>query len=110
MYKVKRQYHILVNFFYISVDFCFSLVYYMLERSDHMSISATINSLLSLRGKKKADLADLFGVSKQAISNKFSRETWTASDLIKIADFCGAGVAFISGDMVLPFEDEEAEK
>ncbi|MBQ1406140.1 MAG: helix-turn-helix domain-containing protein [Oscillospiraceae bacterium] len=75
-----------------------------------MPISATIKSLLTMRGKTKTDLANLFGVSKQAISNKFTRDTWTASDLVRIAEFCGASIAFVSGDMVLPLSNEKTEE
>lgn len=54
-----------------------------------MSISKKIKIMLVLGEKDHAGLADCFGISKQALSNKFYRDTFTAQELIKAAEFCG---------------------
>lgn len=63
-----------------------------------MSISDRVKGLLALCGKKQIDLAQHFGMSKQTMSNKFARNGWFASDLVKVADFCGCKLAFIMPD------------
>ena len=61
-------------------------------------ISDCVKALLAIRGKKQIELAELFGMSKQAMSNKFSKNSWFAKDLIKVAELCGCKVAFILPD------------
>lgn len=64
-----------------------------------MSISAAIKALLSITGHKQSDLMDNLKVnSKQALSNKFTGERWSASDLVKIAESTGCQLCFISPD------------
>ena len=63
-----------------------------------MSISDKVKGLLALSGKRQIDLAADFGVSKQSMSNKIARNSWFASDLIKVADFCGCKLAFVMPD------------
>ena len=43
------------------------------------------------------DLANVLGMTKQSFSNKMQRDTFTASDMIKIASFLGMEV-IISGE------------
>ncbi len=59
-----------------------------------MSVSTKIKALLNLSGKDHAGLATHYGISKQALSNKFYRDSFSAEDLIKAADFCGCTLAF----------------
>ena len=64
-----------------------------------MSVSQKIKSLLTLSGKDKKGLLEPLGLSSsQALSNKFNRESFNASDLIKIADYCDAKLLFIAQD------------
>ncbi len=64
-----------------------------------MSISQKVKALLSLTGKKQVDLMEPLDMgSKQSMSNKFSNGRWSAEDLVKVADACGAKVAFILPD------------
>ena len=63
-----------------------------------MSVSNIVKGLLAIRGIKQIDLASHFGMSKQTMSNKFARNSWFASDLVKTADFCGCKLAFILPD------------
>lgn len=63
-----------------------------------MAISSKIKALLNLSGKDHAGLAKYLGISSQALSNKFYRDSFSAADLIKIADFTGCPLAFVSND------------
>ena len=60
-----------------------------------MAISGKIKALLQLKGKEQIDLARHLEISKQSLSNKFYRDSFSAGDLIKIADFLGCSLAFI---------------
>ena len=66
-----------------------------------MSITDKVQAAIILSGKSKAELAKYLGISRQSLSNKFSRGSFSAEDLIKIADFTGS---------TLLFEFEESQK
>ena len=63
-----------------------------------MSVSNKVKSVLPLSGKKQNDLAAEFGMSKQAMSNKITRNSWFAKDLVKVANFCGCKLMFVFPD------------
>jgi len=63
-----------------------------------MAVSDSVKALLALSGKKQNQLAEHFEMSKQAMSNKFAKNSWFAKDLIKAAEMCGCKVAFIMPD------------
>jgi transcriptional regulator with XRE-family HTH domain len=64
-----------------------------------MTVSNKIKAMLKLKGRKTTDLAKYLGLSSShALSNKFARGSFTAEDLIKIADFLGCEIAFIFDD------------
>ena len=63
-----------------------------------MSISNSVRMALAKSGKKQIDLADLYGCSKQAMSTKFSRESWFGKDLARVAAFTGGRLAFVYPD------------
>ncbi len=63
-----------------------------------MAISGKIKALLSLKGKDHSGLAKHLGISSQALSNKFYRDSFSAADLIKIADYFDCSLAFIVDD------------
>lgn len=76
-----------------------------------MAISDKIKGLLMLSGKKQIELASHFGMSKQTMSNKFARNSWFASDLVRVAAFCGCKLAFIMEDgQQLIITDDLCEK
>lgn len=60
-------------------------------------ISDRIKSVLQLNGKKNVDLAAYLGMSPQSLQNKLSRGSFSADDLIRIAEFTGAELAFLMG-------------
>ncbi len=63
-----------------------------------MGVSDSVKALLALNNIKQNQLADTFDMSKQAMSNKFAKNSWFAKDLIKVADMCDCKVAFIMPD------------
>ena len=78
-----------------------------------MSISAKVKALLNLQGKKQADLIAVLEMgSKQALSNKFSNERWSADDLIRVAEFTGCQLAFLlpNGERILLESNNKAQE
>ena len=47
-----------------------------------------------MKGKKYKELAQLFNISEQAMRNKFARGSFSADELIQIADFLDCQLAF----------------
>ncbi len=77
-----------------------------------MSVSDKVKGLLALSGKKQLDLAAHFGMSKQTMSNKMARDSWSAKDLAKVAEFAGCKVGFVLPDgqhIFLEPEDDTEE-
>ncbi len=63
-----------------------------------MSLSTKIKALLNLSGRDHAGLAEHLGISKQALSNKFYRDSFSAADLVKVADFTESRLSFVFPD------------
>lgn len=59
-----------------------------------MSVSEKIKALLAIKGKKNIDLANYLHISNQSLSNKFSRGSFSADDLINISNFLGCSLEF----------------
>jgi len=74
-----------------------------------MSITDKVKGLLALRGKKQLELAEHFDMSKQTMSNKMARGSWSGEDLARVAEFCGCKLAFIlpDGQQILISSDNE---
>lgn len=75
-----------------------------------MSVSDKVKGMLALTGKKQIELADAFGMSKQTMGNKIARDSWSASDLAKAAQFCGCYLAILMPDGQQIFIDAEKEE
>lgn len=60
-----------------------------------MSVSNKVKALISLSGRDNAGLAQYLKISKQALSNKLYRDSFSADDLIKIAVFTGCELSFV---------------
>lgn len=58
-----------------------------------MPITDKVKAAMVVRGKKNKELAQYFGITDQSLSNKFNRGSFSAEDLIKIANFTGATLA-----------------
>ena len=59
-----------------------------------MRITDAVLTALSAGGKSQGDLAEAQSVSKQAISNKISRGTWSGKELLDVAKLTGSKLAF----------------
>ena len=55
-----------------------------------MPITDKVKAAMAVSGKENKDLAQYLGITKQDLSNKFNRGSYSVEDLIKIADFTGA--------------------
>jgi transcriptional regulator with XRE-family HTH domain len=76
-----------------------------------MSVTDKIKALLSLRGKKNIELAKHLGISAQSMQNKLSRGSFSAEDLIKIADFLDCSLEFnIDGKQKITLDIEDLRK
>ena len=80
-----------------------------------VSVSNIVRMAAMKKGMNQARLAEAWGASKQAINNKFYRDSWSAEDLMKVAEITGGRLAFVYPDgqqlFILPDETEEqAEK
>lgn len=53
------------------------------------SVSQRVKQALAGCNKKQIDMADFFGISRQAMSNKVARDSWSAYDLAKVSEFVG---------------------
>ena len=75
-----------------------------------MSVSNTVRMAIAKLGLNQAGLAKTWGVTTQAINNKFYRDSWSAEDLMKVAEITGGKLAFIYPDgqqlLILPDEPE----
>lgn len=63
-----------------------------------MTVSSKIKALLKLKNVEHSALAEYLGISKQALSNKLFRGSFSATDLIRIANFLKCDLSFISDD------------
>ncbi|MDR1320933.1 MAG: hypothetical protein LBK56_05855 [Gracilibacteraceae bacterium] len=64
-----------------------------------MSVAGKIKGLLAIKGRKNKDLACYLGLAMpQALTNKFTRGSFSSEDLIKIAAFLDCELAFILSD------------
>ncbi len=59
-----------------------------------MTVSDCIRVALTMSGRKQKFLADSWDESQNNVANKFSRNTWTAQDLIKVARTLNIELAF----------------
>lgn len=51
--------------------------------------------MINLKGRTMADLARHLGMSRQALSNKFYRDSFSGEDLLKIASFLDCKLALM---------------
>jgi len=61
-------------------------------------VSEKIKALLKLTGKREAELAAAYGMTPQAMHNKFSRGSFSMEDAIKIGAETGAVLSFTLPD------------
>ena len=61
-------------------------------------ISEKVKAVLTLSGKRQADLARHLDIAVQSMANKMFRDSWSGADLVKTAQFVGGRLAFILPD------------
>ena len=59
-----------------------------------MSIAGKVKSVLSANGKDYSGLASALGISSQALSNKFYRDSFSTEDLIIVAEYVAVSWLF----------------
>lgn len=59
------------------------------------SMRDNIKAMINLKGRTMAELAKHLGMSRQALSNKFYRDSFSGEDLLKIANFLDCKLAFM---------------
>ena len=78
-----------------------------------MTVSDVVRMAIIKKGMSQADLAAVWGCSYQAINKKFSRDTWTGDDLVKLAGITGGKLSLIYPDgqqlLFLPDESKQEE-
>ena len=52
-------------------------------------VSDKIKQVMKEKGVKVNQLAEYMGIKPQSVTNKFSRDSWSAQDLISVFDFLG---------------------
>ena len=76
-----------------------------------MSVSDVIKGLLAMSGKKQAELTSVLEMSSNQAKNKIRKNSWFASDLLKVAELCGCKLAFVMPDgQCIYLSDDEQEK
>jgi len=68
-----------------------------------MAVANKIKYVMSEKGKKRDDIAEALGISSQAVSNKFNRDSFSAEDLIRIANCLGASFALVDNGKIIEF-------
>ena len=74
-----------------------------------MRMTDAVLTALSAGGKSQGELADAQGVSKQAISNKIARGTWSGKELLDVAKLTGSRLMyeFLDGTRIVIDDPEE---
>ena len=68
-----------------------------------MSVGNKIKSAMLVKNKSRQDLATALNITDKAITAKFYRDSFSAEDLIKIADCMGYSLDFTSHDSKITF-------
>ena len=75
------------------------------------NVSDTIRTVLAKAKRKQSDLGLRWNTSRQAVSNKFYRDYWSADELVDIAKFTGCRLVFQFPDGVeLPVDTDSAPR
>ena len=93
---------------------CACAIIFVMKGVVCVSVSNIVRMAAMKNGMNQARLAEAWGASKQAINNKFARDSWSAEDLMKVAAITGGKLAFIYPDgqqlLILPDEGEKADE
>ena len=76
----------------------FLIVENSIVRGDFLSISSKIKAICNLTDTSIGELSEVFGVTRQVVSNKLSRNQLTLKDLLSIADYLDVQLCFVLKD------------
>lgn len=62
-----------------------------------------IRAVMKYKHMSSTEIADLFGISPQAISNKFRRGSWDISEVIKVLEYMDCKL-IIEADNIVQFK------
>lgn len=70
-------------------------------------ISPIVKAVSGLSGVNRQELAAKLGINAQSLTNKYTRDSFSAVDLVKIASACGYRLAFTdeAGKAVIMFPE-----
>lgn len=69
-----------------------------------MSIANKLKYVMGEKNKRREDIANVLKISNQAVSNKFNRDSFSAEDLIKIANCLGVSLALVDNNKTVSFD------
>jgi len=72
-----------------------------------MGASKTIKKVMKINKTKQLELAELLGIEKRALEQRFYRDMFYAEDLLKIAATFGYKLAFIKEGEQIIFNDND---
>ena len=75
-----------------------------------MTIANKLRGLMHLKGVNMKELAKSLAINPSTLSSKFSKNNFTASDLIKIADILGYELCFLAGEHKVSLDISNIEK
>lgn len=75
-----------------------------------MTVSNKVKALGAIYNLSRADMAAKMDLTATALGSKYTRDSFTAGDLIRVADALGVRLAFIDGNgvPVISFDIEDA--
>jgi hypothetical protein len=87
----------------------FQNIYVIIIKSEviKMAVGSKIKSAMATKEKGRRDLANALNITDKAITAKFYRDSFSAEDLIKIADCLGYSLYLESEDNRIAFNLED---
>lgn len=75
-----------------------------------MTVSNKVKALGAIYNLSRADMALKMDLTATALGSKYTRDSFTAGDLIRVADALGVRLAFIdnNGQPIITFDLEDA--
>ena len=76
-----------------------------------MSATDAVRMAMTRKKLRQSDLAEAWGVRRQTVNAHVVRDSWTAKDLMSIAEMTGGHLAFVypDGQQIVFFDDGGAE-
>ena len=77
-----------------------------------MSVTNIVRMARDKKGLSQAGLAEAMGMTRQSLSNKSTRDSWTAVDLMKVAEITGGKLMIVypDGQQLLFLPDDPMEE